>query len=95
MNMETYTVVHFQRELGSREDDHPKGGRFEPLGEMPMGDVPAVGENVFINGVAYRVTQRQWSVCPVLPGQPNFTDPQALLTVVLIYNEGELKDFRS
>lgn len=93
--METYTVVHFRRELGSKEEDHPKGGRFEPLGEMPMGAIPAVGEMIFLNGKAYRVSYRDWSVGPVLPGQPNVTDAQVLLTVVLLYNEGDLKDFRT
>lgn len=93
--MDTYTAVQFQRELGSGEADHPKGGRFEPLGEMVMGSVPLVGETIFLNGTAYQVTNRQWSVCLSRPGQPNFTDPQALLTVVLLYNEGALKDFRT
>lgn len=81
------TYTEFQAELQERENKgqsiDPKDlSRWHPLGETMMTEIPAVGEIVFINGERMQVLDRAWSLrLPALPGQPNFDDPQCMVTL--------------
>lgn len=84
------TAVTFRRLKGSREYLDP-ADRYETLGETIMGAVPAPGELVWLNGVAYKVEAREWSL---VLSSPDFGLHEVMITVTAVYNEVNLQDFR-
>lgn len=89
MSLETLTVVHFRKEriwteLTPEEIAKHDGeaGPWESLGELLMAEVPQMDRFIFVNGIQYRVKDVTWSVrLTARPGQPNFDDPQVLVTL--------------
>ena len=94
--IEQFTVVHFRREKtylecqAEVEAGQAKGIKVDPqkvnrwkfMGETLMVDVPQQDRFIFINGIQYRVADVSWSLhLSELPGQPNFDNPQVMITL--------------
>ena len=87
--MDNVVYVRFRRERTYLEFQAEKEGlgkpdpeRFVTMGELAMATVPEEGRFIFVNGASYKVANVTWSIkLNPLPGQPNFDDPQVLITL--------------
>lgn len=90
-DMDSYIIVNFRREktwLECNEEVAAQEGlgrvqpeRFVSLGAIPMSHVPDVGKFIFLNGYKYQIMDQTWSAHLTTSEEPNFHDPEVLLTV--------------
>jgi hypothetical protein len=94
--MDYSTTVFFRREKThldiQDETDETASEPWVYLGETMMTQVPSVGTFLYLNGVYFEIVDQTWSIQLGTLSEPNFKDPQVMLT---LYYSQPLKGGRS